>query len=69
MNWDDSDQIQPKQVELYIDNDHPYLLALTDGTTIGEERREFKNGDSILLSHGSCFFIGNTKFTYIEKDK
>lgn len=69
MNWDPSDQIMDKQVELYIDNDHPYCHALTDGTTYGEDQRALKEGDSILLSHGSCFFIGNTKFTYIEKDK
>ncbi len=69
MNWDDSDQIREKQIELYIDNDHPYCLALTDGTLIGNEHRELKAGDSILLQHGSHFTIGNTKFTYIEKDK
>lgn len=69
MNWDPSEEIREKQVELYIDNDHPYCHALTDGTTYTEEQRALKEGDSILLSHGSCFFIGNTKFTYIEKDK
>ena len=69
MSWDPSDQIHDKQVELYIDNDHPYCHALTDGTTYGNEQRVLKEGDSILLSHGSCFTIGNTKFTYIEKDK
>jgi hypothetical protein len=69
MSWDPSDQIREKQVELYIDNDHPYCHALTDGTTYGNEQRVLKEGDSILLSHGSSFTIGNTKFTYIEKDK
>ena len=69
MNWDNSDQIRDKQVELYIDNDHPYCLALTEGTTYGNENRVLKSGDSILLVHGSTFTIGNTKFTYIEKDK
>lgn len=69
MNWDNSDQIQEKQVELYIDNDHPYCLALTDGTVYGNDNRHLKAGDSVLLSHGSHFTIGNTKFTYIEKDK
>ena len=69
MNWDNSDQIQEKQVELYIDNDHPYCLALTDGTVYGNDNRPLKAGDSFLLSHGSHFTIGATKFTYIEKDK
>ncbi|MGP1447532.1 MAG: hypothetical protein ACTTKO_08455 [Candidatus Limimorpha sp.] len=69
MNWDPSDQIQDKQVELYIENDHPYCLALTEGTTIGDENRVLKQGDSILLDHGASFTIGNTKFTYVEKDK
>ncbi|MBO6026744.1 MAG: hypothetical protein J6P73_05810 [Bacteroidales bacterium] len=69
MNWDKSDQIRDKQVELYIDNEYPYCLALTEGTTYGNENRALKEGDSILLTHGSTFTIGNTKFTYIEKDK
>ena len=69
MNWDDSDQIREKQVELYIDNDHPYCMALTDGTVYGRDNRALKAGESFLLTHGSHFTIGNTKFTYIEKDK
>lgn len=69
MNWDNSDQIQEKQVELYIDNDHPYCMALTDGTVYGNDNRPLKAGDSFMLTHGSHFTIGNTKFTYIEKDK
>lgn len=69
MNWDDSDQIREKQVELYIDNDHPYCMALTDGTVYGRDNRALKAGDSFMLTHGSHFTIGNTKFTYIEKDK
>ena len=69
MNWDPSEEIQDKQVELYIDNDHPYCLALTDGTIYGNEHRALKAGDSVLLQHGSHFTIGGTKFTYIEKDK
>ena len=69
MNWDDSDQIREKQVELYIDNDHPYCMALTDGTVYGNDNRALNAGDSFLLTHGNHFTIGNTKFTYIEKDK
>ena len=69
MNWDNSDQIREKQVELYIDNDHPYCMALTDGTVYGNDNRSLNAGDSFLLTHGSHFTIGNTKFTYIEKDK
>ena len=56
-------------MELYIDNDHPFCRALTEGTTVGNEQRVLKEGDSFLLVHGSCFTVGNTKFTYIEKDK
>ena len=69
MNWDNSDQIREKQVELYIDNDHPYCLALTDGTVYGNDNRPLKAGESFLLSHGSHFTVGATKFTYIAKDK
>ena len=56
-------------MELYIDNDHPYCLALTDGTVYGNDNRPLKAGDSFLMMHGNHFTIGNTKFTYIEKDK
>lgn len=69
MNWDDSPEIRDKQVDLFIDNEHPYCRALTEGTTYGDEQRVLKEGDSVLLVHGSHFTIGNTKFTYIEKDK
>jgi len=69
MNWDDSDKIQDKQVELYIDNDHPYCVALADGTVYGHDDKPLNSGESILLDHGTHFTIGNTKFTYIEKDK
>ena len=68
MNWDDSDNIADKQVEIYLENDRPYCKALSDGTRLANGQFLQKN-QVILLSHGTEFTIGNSLFTYIEKDK
>lgn len=69
MNWDKSPDIANKQVELYMDNDRPYCLAISDGVKVGSNSYPMKKGETMLLTHGTCFEIGNTKFTYIEKDR
>lgn len=68
MNWDDSENIADKQVEIYLENDRPYCKALSDGTKLSNGQLLQKN-QVILLSHGTEFTIGNSLFTYIEKDK
>lgn len=68
MNWDDADNIADKQVEIYLENDRPYCKALSDGTRLANGQFLQKN-QVILLSHGTEFTIGNSLFTYIEKDK
>lgn len=68
MNWDDADNISDKQVEIYLENDRPYCKALTDGTRLANGQMLSAN-QVILLTHGSEFTIGNSTFTYIEKDK
>jgi hypothetical protein len=68
INWDDKGDIADNQVELYLDNDRPYCKALENGATLGNGRA-LRKGEIILLSHGITFKIGNTDFTYIEKDR
>ena len=68
MNWDDAANIADKQVEIYLENDRPYCRALTDGTRL-PNGQVMQQGHTILLNHGTEFTIGNTLFTYIEKDK
>ena len=68
MNWDDADNIADKQVEIYLENDRPYCKALAEGTRLSSGQMLPVN-QVILLSHGTEFTIGNSTFTYIEKDK
>lgn len=68
MNWDDAVNIADKQVEIYLENDRPYCKALEDGTRLANGQMLQKN-QTILLHHGTEFTIGNSLFTYIEKDK
>lgn len=68
MNWDDAPNIADKQVEIYLENDRPYCKALEDGTLLANGQMLQKN-QTILLNHGTEFTIGNSLFTYIEKDK
>lgn len=68
MNWDDAPNIADKQVEIYLENDRPYCKALEDGTLLANGQMLQKN-QTILLHHGTEFTIGNSLFTYIEKDK
>lgn len=67
MNWDKSENISDRAVELYIQNDRPYLKVLDSGVI--QNGRVLPVGTTVLLMHGSEFKIGNTHFTYIEKDQ
>ena len=67
MNWDDSEGISDRAVELYLENDRPYCRILDQGVT--RQGRTLPKGIVIPLVHGSEFSIGKTRFTYIEKDR
>jgi len=41
---------------------------MEEGVTLSNGR-VLKKGEIIHLTHGVAFIIGNTKFSYIEKDK
>lgn len=66
MNWDTTEGISDRAVELYLENDRPYCKVLDAGVT--QQGRTVPKGTTLLLSQGSEFSIGKTRFTYIEKD-
>lgn len=66
MNWDSTEGISDRAVELYLENDRPYCKVLDDGVT--QQGRTVPKGTTLLLTQGSEFSIGKTRFTYIEKD-
>ena len=66
MNWDPTEDICDRVVELYLENDRPYCKVLDNGAT--QQGRTLPKGTTLLLTHGSEFSIGKTRFTYIEKD-
>ena len=45
---------------------HLYLIALEEG--VFTRKKEMKPNEKIRLYHGTHFRIGQTKFTYIERD-
>lgn len=66
MNWDKSDTIGDRVVELYLEKSRPTLRVLDNGVT--RQGRSLPKDTVIPLTHGGEFTIGQTRFTYIEKD-
>lgn len=66
MNWVQDEPISDRAVELYIENDRPFLKVLDNGVT--QNGRTMPKGTTIHLVHGTEFNIGKTHFTYLEKD-
>lgn len=66
MNWDKSNGIADRAVELYINpkDKLPYMDVNADNVT--QEGRPIKKGSKIALYDGYFFSIGKTKFTYTE---
>ena len=67
MNWDNSEGIGDRVVELYLKNDRPYCKVLDNGVT--QQGRTIPQGVEFVLVNGTEFSIGKTNFTYIEKDR
>ena len=67
LSWDIRSEIAPVQAEIRLVHNIPYLIALEAGV--------LRNGKALLpgkrqrLYHGCTFSIGQTTFTYIEKDR
>jgi hypothetical protein len=66
MNWDPSVE-HDTCAELYILNDRPHCRAVETGVFY-ENHRELPRGKSIPLVNGTKFEIGETIFTYVERD-
>ena len=67
MHWDKNPNIPDRAVELRLENDRPFLTVVADGVT--QEGRSMPKDTKVRLVHGMNFTIGDTTFTYIEKDK
>jgi predicted component of type VI protein secretion system len=66
MSWDIKGQVAPVQCEIRMVGDALRLTALEDGVIVGE--KALSVGKGIWLYHNTTFQIGDTTFTYIERD-
>jgi hypothetical protein len=67
LSWDMMGNVSPVHAEIHMDEGGLYLLALEKGVYV--EGHELKLNTKEWLYHGKMFNIGNTTFTYIEKDR
>lgn len=67
MNWDKSESIADKAVELYLIEELPYMKVLSDNVT--RQGRIIKKGTELALHDGDEFSIGRTRFSYIENNE
>lgn len=66
ITWDLQSDIAPEIAEVKMKGGHLYLIALEEG--VFTRKKEMKPNEKIRLYHGTHFRIGQTKFTYIERD-
>ena len=66
LSWDVNGTVAPLQAEIRQYRGSLRLCAIEEGVFIGE--KPLPVGDEEWLYHGKSFKIGNTIFTYIEKD-
>ena len=66
LSWDIQSTIAPIQAEIRLVRGVPRLYALEDGVFVAGKHVDV--GKGIRLYHGKTFSIGQTTFTYIEKD-
>lgn len=67
LSWDIQGDVAPVQAEICIRKKRPYLIALEPGVFIN--KKSVKPNKKVRLYHGKTFSIGQTTFTYIEKDR
>ena len=67
LSWDVMGHVAPVHAEIKRHIDSLRLKALEEGVTVGDGK-PLAVGKEIWLYHGKSFSIGNTTFTYIEKD-
>ena len=66
MSWDLKGKVAPVQAEIKMVNDALRLTALEEGVTVNNKPLDV--GKSIWLYHNTSFLIGDTTFTYVERD-
>lgn len=66
MSWDIKGQVAPINAELRMVGDDIRLTAVEDGVRVGDE--PLPAGRSVSLYHNTQFSIGDTTFTYVERD-
>ena len=66
LSWDVNGQVSPVQAEIHKHIDSIRLTALEEGVFVND--KPLTPGSDVWLYHGRKFTIGNTTFTYIEKD-
>ena len=66
MSWDIKGQVAPIHAEIRMVGSGIRLTAIEDGVMVGSS--PLKPGHSIWLYHNTQFNIGDTTFTYIERD-
>ena len=66
LSWDVNGTVAPLQAEIRQYRGSLRLCAIEEGVFIGE--KPLPVGEEEWLYHGKRFTIGNTTFTYIEKD-
>ena len=66
LSWDMNGHVAPVHVEIKKHRHSMRLVALEEGVTIGD--KPLPIGKEEWLYHGRSFTVGNTTFTYIEKD-
>lgn len=66
LSWDINGEVAPVQAEIKRHRDSLRLSALEEGVLIDD--KQLPPGKEEWLYHGRKFTIGNTTFTYIEKD-
>ena len=67
LSWDIQSGVAPVQAEIRMRKRTPYLIPLEPGVFI--RGRAARVGRRYRLYHGRSFAIGQTTFTYIEKDR
>ena len=66
LSWDLQGQVAPVHAEIRLERGVPKLSALEDGVLVSGKNLSVDR--SITLYHGTTFQIGQTHFTYLEKD-
>ena len=67
LSWDLQSNVAPVQAEIRLKRKLPFLIALEPGVYMKGKSVEVNK--KVRLYHGRSFTIGQTTFTYIEKDR